>query len=305
MISVVLTTYNEKLSDLKSSVHSILNQTFTDIELIVIVDNPDANEHILYLSSLDDPRLKLCINDVNLGLVASLNLGLQVAKGDYIARMDADDIAYATRLVDELEFLKLHNLDIVASTFRTINSEGCVISPPNVWRDVVNQSEIRKILLNINIFCHPSWLVRKSVYKELSGYNDVKYAEDYDFLVRAFSAGYKIGYMSKPLLDYRYRSESISRSCALKQLHTFYGISNYFRRKKTMDYEKIRERVSVVDEDSELFFQDLIKLGKQVITTKSMGTTFTFLMKMTQRPSNIIILIRDRVAKIQLNRLLR
>ncbi|MCT0021417.1 glycosyltransferase family 2 protein [Weissella cibaria] len=130
MISVVLTTYNESLSDLESSVCSILNQTFHDIELIVIVDNPDADENILYLSSLDDPRMKLYVNDVNLGLVASLNLGVQIATGDYIARMDADDISYATRLVDELKFLKLHNLDIVASTFRTIDSEGRVISPP-------------------------------------------------------------------------------------------------------------------------------------------------------------------------------
>ncbi|MCT0021418.1 hypothetical protein EFM35_08270 [Weissella cibaria] len=174
-----------------------------------------------------------------------------------------------------------------------------------MWRDVVNQSEIQKILLNINIFCHPTWLVKKSVYEELSGYNDVKYAEDYDFLVRSFLAGYKIGYMSKPLLDYRYRSESISRSCALKQLYTFYGISKSFKRKKTTNYEKLKELVSVVDEDSELFFQELIKLANQVIATKSMSMTFSFMMKLAQRPSNIIILIRNRVTKIQLNRLLR
>ncbi len=102
-----MSTYNETVEELKKAIDSILTQTFKNFEFIIILDNPQNYEHKKvineYLSK--DKRIIFLINESNIGLAASLNEGIENAKGDYIARMDADDISMPNRLEKEYNYL--------------------------------------------------------------------------------------------------------------------------------------------------------------------------------------------------------
>ena len=99
LISVIMSTYNESLDEIKKSVESVLGQTYKRIEYIVVLDNPQNTEIKSYFKTLSDSRIKLIENKTNVGLVRSLNKALQIANGTYIARMDADDTVLSTIVV--------------------------------------------------------------------------------------------------------------------------------------------------------------------------------------------------------------
>ena len=127
LVSVILSVYNEKIEWIKLSVESILNQTYTNLELIIILDNPKNKIITNYLNEISskDIRIKLLVNHKNIGLAESLNRGLAISKGDFIARMDADDIAYLNRLSLQVVFLKKNqNIDLLSSSVDYIDENG-------------------------------------------------------------------------------------------------------------------------------------------------------------------------------------
>lgn len=109
-VSVIMSVYKEPVEWLHESIDSILNQTFTDFEFIIICDNPSYDEGIalLYAYKEKDHRIVLIENEKNLGLTKSLNKGITVAKGDFIARMDADDISLPERFEKQMSLLEKH-----------------------------------------------------------------------------------------------------------------------------------------------------------------------------------------------------
>lgn len=128
-ISIMMPVYNEKISWVKQSIESILNQSYKDFELIIVLDNPQNNE---LKSMLEDfcsnhSKIKLLINDENLGIVDSLNKAITYSDGEYIARMDSDDIAFVDRIEKEINFLVNNNLDMVTSTVLEIDETGKLI----------------------------------------------------------------------------------------------------------------------------------------------------------------------------------
>lgn len=113
-ISVVMSTYNEPVEWVEKSIRSILNQTYDNIEVIVICDNPD-NKGIVDLLNLikeGDNRVVLHFNERNKGLIYSLNKAINLSSGEYIARMDADDISLPTRLSEQILYLEENHLDL-------------------------------------------------------------------------------------------------------------------------------------------------------------------------------------------------
>ena len=104
-ISVVMATYNTPTPFLKTAVESVLNQTFTAFEFI-IVDDASTNESVDYLKGLTDERVRIVRNSSNLGITKSLNIGLREARGKYIARMDADDISLPQRFEKQYLFME-------------------------------------------------------------------------------------------------------------------------------------------------------------------------------------------------------
>ena len=205
MISVIMSVYNgEKY--LKESLESILRQTFTDFEFLIIDDSStDKTLQILQQYQNKDKRVRIFTNQENLGLTKSLNILLRKTRGKYIARMDADDISLPDRLLKQYLFLEEHkDIFLVGTGAYIIDEKGSVLSisePLTKWREVEKRLPLR------NCIYHPSIMFRNKGYM----YRDkFIYAQDYDFYLNALTKGEKLTNMSDHLVKYRVVKTSIS-----------------------------------------------------------------------------------------------
>ncbi len=221
LITILLSAYNEPIAMIEKSVQSILNQTYDNIELILINDNPDYIEldQLFDDYKMMDVRVKYIRHNTNKGLVYSLNEGISYATGDYIARMDADDISVKDRLEKQLSFLKSKGYDMVGCNIIKIDENEEQIGELKVPTDF---TDIKKYQKYGSCILHPTWLVRKQVYKKLKGYRNIYACEDYDFVLRAIINEFTIGNLPENKLYYRIRSNSISVSSNIKQKLTMY-----------------------------------------------------------------------------------
>lgn len=221
IISVLLCTYNEPLKYLKLSIESILSQTYTNIQLIIVNDNPKREDMADLLASYarEDSRIKYIVNSSNIGLVGSLNIGLKNAVGEFIARMDADDIATRDRLEKQFEFLKIKNYDLVGCNAIKIDEDGKEIGCLNVPTAF---EKIKEYQLYGGCVLHPTWLGKREVFEKLKGYRSVYACEDFDFILRAIQNGFKIGNMPTYGLYYRIRTGSVSSKANIRQKLTMY-----------------------------------------------------------------------------------
>jgi len=248
LISVILSVYNEPLEWVKLSVDSILNQTYPKLELIIIIDDPNNKPVIDFLKETKKRNQNIIFlqNKKNLGLVESLNKGLTYAQGEYVARMDADDISDINRFLKQLEFLNERNVDLCGTNYVCFSDDNTIIYHSRLC---INQKGIiRNLRLGSGGMAHPTWLGRRSVFTELNGYRNIDACEDLDFLTRAILKGFKVGNRKEELLKYRNNDFSISHKKETKQLTTAYLISKAFRNSKILDindYEKIINKKSL------------------------------------------------------------
>lgn len=207
-----MSIYNEKFIWVSQAINSILNQSYKNFELIIIVDNPDLDKNISeYIEKLsrEDSRVILIKNLRNYGLAYSLNVGIQKAHGKYIARMDADDISMPERIEKQVEFLEMNPNISLVGTGRYYLTESGEINME--YSDIpVEPEKIKKILPIFSCIIHPTIMIRTDVLKTVGGYRNFRQSQDYDLWLRLLSAGYKMANLNSPLIQYRLRSSSIS-----------------------------------------------------------------------------------------------
>ena len=204
-VSVVMSVYNgEKY--LAGAIRSILAQTFTDFEFIIIDDGSTDGSRAI-IQRLEDPRIRLIAQE-NWGLAAALNRGIGLARGAYMARMDADDISAPTRLAEQVDFLDAHpEIGMVGSSFHQIDEAGRVTALTPV---LTTNEEIQCHLLEQNWFCHGSVMVRRECLDEAGGYDETfTSAQDYDLWLR-ISEAYQVANLSKPLYRWRLSPEGVT-----------------------------------------------------------------------------------------------
>lgn len=216
LISVVLPVYNgEKY--LSEAIDSILKQTFTDFELIIINDgSTDASLVIAQQYQTEDERIIL-VSQENIGLVASLNKGIALSKGKYIARMDADDISLANRFYEQVNLLE-QGFDLCGCHFHFITESGQLSKSRVVAIDPNFQSVI---LTRSTPFAHGSVMIRKSFLLDnnlLYSHEKYKSAEDYYLWVQCFEKGAKITNVDEYLFLYRDFDLSLSKLNAKSNL---------------------------------------------------------------------------------------
>ncbi|MGL5299882.1 glycosyltransferase family 2 protein [Weissella confusa] len=200
LISVVMPTLNESVEQLNVSISSILNQSYQKFEFIIV---DDGNKNLAsVLKNISDSRVRVVINNKP-GLVNALNLAVGEAKGNWIARMDADDVSLSTRLNDTYDFAIRNNLDLVGTAMYLIDYNGVRIGELRYNAEVLNQKKIAEVLSEVDILPHPTWIVRKKVFEKIGGYKNYYKSEDYAFLLSAIEVGTKLGYMDVPTLEYR------------------------------------------------------------------------------------------------------
>lgn len=208
-ISVIMSVYNTKEPWLREAIESILNQTFRNFEFIIILDCPtDGSAAVVTQYAQKDPRVRIIENEQNIGLTCSLNKGLAAAKGRYIARMDADDIALPDRFEKQVAFMD-SNPDVVVAGAR-VYTPGTDDTPQYEWTEDQDVLKIRMLFRNVGV-PHPMAMIRKQVLDEngIRYTESVKKSQDYKLWTQLMHHG-RIVIMPEVLLMYRVHENQIS-----------------------------------------------------------------------------------------------
>ena len=186
-ISVITTTFNSE-ETIISTIKSVLNQTFTNFEYLII-DDGSLDSTIKKLSRILDDRVKV-YQIGKVGRARALNFGLQKAKGKYISIIDSDDIYYKDKLKVQYEFLSLNSdVDIVCTNANIIDAFNKKIG---IYNTSKNNEDIIKSLFNLNCFPHSTVMYKKEVANKIGGYNERGKSIDFN-LPDLISNGYKFG----------------------------------------------------------------------------------------------------------------
>lgn len=209
-ISVIMSVYNAE-KYLKEAVDSILNQTYKDFEFIIINDcSKDNSRAILREYAKKHKNIILLNNLDNLGLTRNLNLALTIAKGEYIARMDADDISDINRFKRQMDFFKEESsYDIVGTFSEDIDGHGEIIRSRT---SPVTHNKIMQMLPKLSPITHPTVMFKRSSLQKLGFYN-VKYttSQDLELWLRAAGAGLKFYNIPEYLFKYRMDEDFVER----------------------------------------------------------------------------------------------
>ena len=203
-VSVIMSVYNSDPNQLKEAINSILNQTYENLELIIINDGSTTDVENIVNSFLDN-RIKFINNPINLGLPASLNKGVSIALGKYIARMDSDDISLPNRIEAQVNFMESNSeIGVLGSNAQLFGTKKGIFKLPT------SHLQIQSDLLINSAMVHPSVMVRKDLLiKNPYDENDRK-AEDYKLWTKLIWKT-KFANLNMILLKYRFHENQKSK----------------------------------------------------------------------------------------------
>jgi glycosyltransferase involved in cell wall biosynthesis len=195
---------------LQESIESILTQSFTNFEFIIVDDgSQDASLEIMRRYAAVDPRIRVIVKP-NSGLADSLNVGIEAARGEWIARIDADDMAMPSRLATQLDHaIRDERCVILGSAIVRIDEQGRACG---VTRFPVRHDQLCRLMVarRVNPIVHSSALIRTAAVRAVGGYRKrIRRAEDYDLWLRLSEIGH-IGSTDRPLVRYRQHASQVS-----------------------------------------------------------------------------------------------
>lgn len=259
-ISVLMPVFNG-VSYLSEAIESVLNQTFTNFELIII-DDCSTDTSVELIKKYTDSRIQLIEKPVNTGLIASLNMALKLAKGEYIARMDADDVCLPHRFATQYNYLQTYTNVLV------LGSNYSIIDAPNIKPNVpITANEVKLFALTNSPVAHPSVMMRATIFSKYQLSYDATqlHAEDYDLWTRILEIG-TIENLPEVLLNYRIHNLQVSQMQNTQQLQC----ANSIRLRQLQQLVNLNELV--VSTDFALLF----------LTKKSTTITSTELKQLKQ-----------------------
>ena len=283
LVSVLMCCYREPDNYLKLAIESILNQTYDNLEIVLVVDDPRNREaqQIVRSYSIGDNRIMPIFNERNLGLASSLNKAIRHARGEYYCRMDSDDISKRIRIEKQLSYLRDNNLDLVGSYLDVVDEDSDFLY--RVTNIPTQPRSIGSALRYNNCVPHPSWFGRSVVFRE--GYREVSFAEDYDFLIRAVLRGFKIGNVPDELVDYRMSPNSISRSNMYKQYLTQKYLTKLYSRGEQAEIDELNHFLnSMYDEDKDRHYSEANRRFNSGLASLRQGFNFPAVKDIASAP---------------------
>lgn len=203
LVSIILPVYNAE-NYIKDCLESILTQSYRNLEIIAINDG-SSDRSVDIIQSFNDERIRLHNNDGNKGLVFSLNKGLELASGEYVARMDADDIMMPERIQSQLHYLSQHeDIDICGCSCELFNNNERY-GYQYFW---LNPDSIKAELLFNTPIAHPTFFARRKAITQYRYDSKYKFCEDYELLSRFLLDGHKGANLPGALLRYRQSNQS-------------------------------------------------------------------------------------------------
>jgi len=245
LVSVVMSIYNgEKY--LHEAIDSVLNQTFTDLEFIMIDDgSTDSSLKIMKSYAILDTRI-VVVSRGNKGLVSSLNEGIAISKGKYIARMDQDDISLPVRFDEQVKFMEKNNIDICGSSVELFHD--CKVL--GKWEYPLSDMDIKFTLACMCSFAHPSVMMKKNIFSEVQ-YFDYPHAEDYKLWTDIAVRDFKMANLNRVLLKYRRHASQTSIVNAECQYNLTQKIASEYRdrlrKNKLLNFNLKYDRISFVE----------------------------------------------------------
>lgn len=283
LVTVLMPLYNTE-KYIGEAVESILNQTYTNFEFIII-DDASTDNSVAIVQSYQDSRIQLIVKPQNTGLTVSLNMGLKLAKGKYIARMDSDDISVLNRLATQVAFMEANaDVAVCGSWFQYINKETIIQHPEHHY-------EIKVALLSYCAIGHPTVMLRNEFLQQhqLTYNTEMEPAEDYALWAKISCLG-KLANLPDVLLQYRVHENQVSSVRSSKQ----YDISNKIRMDLLMQllpnnpidyslfqysaiegkdlFEEVNDRVAILDKLQE-------ENNRKDLFNRSLFNTFLFNLK--------------------------
>lgn len=205
-----MSVYNECERFIRESIESILTQSFSDFEFIIVCDNPNRYDEVTYiLDSCRDSRIVYIRNENNIGLAMSLNKAASIATTDLFLRMDADDIAETTRIQKEYDILVNGDYDFVFSRYSLIDSDSNEIDgftqPFLPYNEIIQHPFVTPRFIH-----HPTVMFKKQIFEKAGGYRPFPCAQDLDLWYRLVELGCRFIMLDESLLKYRINVNSVS-----------------------------------------------------------------------------------------------
>lgn len=230
LVSVVVPVFDPDPVFFRQSIDSVLTQTFTDIEVIVVED-PSARSGAQALAGITDPRLRHIVNSARTSLPQQHNRALAEARGRFICRFDADDICEPNRVERELSFLQSHpDIDVVGSGLTVIDESGAVIGARQYPGE---HPAILSAMRRYNPIANSTVMFRREVYEKFGGWRDsVLPAQDYEWYSRLGAGGVRFANIAEPLVRYRLHRGSIKSSKLRGTIQTTLEVKNLYWRQQ-------------------------------------------------------------------------
>lgn len=242
-VSVLMAVHNAE-KYLPEAIHSILSQTFTDFEFL-IVDDGSTDRSPEIINGYRDPRIKVVHNPDNLGLTRSLNRGLDLAVGEYIARMDSDDVSLPERLARQVAYMDANPRVGACGTWaKDVDSQGAVIGV----RETPVGRDLERKYWRPSPLIHPSAMIRRGHLGSLRYDERFRYAQDFDLWFRIRDE-HELGNVPSHLLLYRVHPESITFAKRDDQMRATYEV---FRERLGLDEIDFDEYGALINGSVEL-----------------------------------------------------
>ena len=211
LVSIIMSVYNEERY-IQESLDSVLSQTLDNFELIII-DDCSTDKTTEMIEGYHDSRIRLYRNKKNQGLTKNLNNALRYCRGEYIARMDGDDICLPQRLEKQVQYMEEHQEKmLIGCRTQTFGEQNLVSRLPD------HSEQLRIMLLLRPVLAHPSFMMRRRLVTEFGFHYDESFrsAQDYDFAQRV-SERFAIGIVPEVLLRYRTHKKQVSSKASGEQ----------------------------------------------------------------------------------------
>ena len=234
ILSVLMIVFNESKAQIVESVHSMLEQSFSDFELIIVNDNPRRDDIQDIINQFADDRIRIIKNESNIGLAMSMNVAASQARADIYARMDADDIAEFDRFAIEYEIIRRPDVDVVFSNFVYIDNESKPIEEKYKRNFLEGPVDSRDIALRPSLIHHPTVMMKRNIFEKVGGYRDFPCAQDSDLWMRMQENGALFYRIAKPLMRYRINPKGTTQKKYFKQQLTAHYIFSLSIERMTM-----------------------------------------------------------------------
>ncbi len=239
-VTVLMAVYNGA-AYLRQAIESILTQTFRDFEFLIINDGSTDDSRAI-VASYGDPRIRILDSSENIGLTRSLNRGLAAARGELIARQDADDVSHPTRLEKQVTFMDAEpEVVVVGAQARLINARGRTIRAYG-WEKLQSDAGLRWQIMFDSAFVHTSVMFRRSIVWGTEGGYDETFATSQDFeLWSRLSRRNKLRNLPDVLVDLRQHPKSVSANNTEGKIAKIRAVLRANLRANLPDYPDVEE----------------------------------------------------------------